>query len=72
MAQSPLGVVSVPPSSSTLFLPHPGTHGILVRRRGRRWAMEPREFGGAAAALAWCQESRTQLVYWFDGRAQSN
>ena len=50
--------------TETLFLPAPGKTGMLVsKRRGRR-AAEPLQFRSAAAALAWCQQRRVNLVYF--------
>ena len=57
--------------TETLFLPAPGTSGVLVtKRRGRRAAV-PRQFASAAAALSWCQARRVNLVF-FHNAAQVN
>lgn len=74
MAQSPKGGLSAPtPGSRTLFLPAPGTEGILItQRNGRDAAEERREFGSATAAISWCLESRVNLVFYFDSIPSQN
>ena len=50
--------------SKTLFLPSPGTHGIVVDMTGRP-RQKARQFANSGAALAWCEEHRINLVYFF-------
>jgi hypothetical protein len=52
--------------SQTLFLPSPGTVGILVTRRRGRQSAKPMHFPGSHAALTWCEEHRAAFVYFFN------
>lgn len=50
--------------SKTLFLPAPGTHGVLVAMAAQP-RRKTRRFANASAALAWCEKHRINLVYFF-------
>ena len=59
-------------SGRTLFLPHPGTTGYLVLNRGGKRSAVVRQFAGSQAAMAWCESTRTALVYWHDHPSRGN
>ena len=68
MAPSPARTLSdlhFGPQSKTLFLTPPGTSGLLLSFRRGRPAFRRRRFSGSAAALAFCEHSKTNLIYWF-------
>lgn len=49
----------------TLFLPAPGTLGILVTHRAGRFTSKAKRFASPRAALAWCLSHRAALVFWW-------
>lgn len=57
--------------SKTLYLPAPGKLGVLVKMSPTPSQSE-REFKNAAAALAWCEKERINLVYFFPNEAARN
>jgi hypothetical protein len=50
--------------AKTLFLPAPGTAGILVEMIQGRRTSKPMQFPGAHAALDWCLAQGVAFVYW--------
>lgn len=48
----------------TLFLPAPGTAGVLVIRDAAGLRSRNKRFASAHAALDWCQAHRAALVFW--------
>lgn len=58
-------------SRATLFLPSPGTRGVVVRQKGGRRTTTVRRFAGSQAAMAWCESTQTALVYWHDQTRQN-
>jgi hypothetical protein len=56
----------------TLFLPAPGTQGLLVTRVGERFKTRAMKFRDAHAALTWCEKHRAGLVYYFGADPASN
>ena len=57
--------------SQTLYLPAPGTLGVLVKLSPKPSSSE-RKFASAAAALAWCEQERINLVYFFPNESARN
>jgi hypothetical protein len=53
--------------SKTLFLPAPGTLGVVVAM-SVRLSRKERRFANVGAALAWCEKHRINLVYFFPPR----
>lgn len=74
MARSPKGGLPAPtPGTQTLFLPAPGTNGVLVTQQaGRDPAEELREFSGPTAAIEWCLSARVNLVFFFESVPSQN
>ena len=56
----------------TLFLPSPGTRGILVQQKAGKRVAVARRFPGSGAAMAWCESTKTALVYWPTHPARDN
>ncbi len=50
--------------TKTLFVPAPGKLGVLVKMFPKPTKSE-RSFENAATALAWCEQERINLVYFF-------
>ena len=50
--------------AKTLFLPSPGTDGVLVERQGEDFKQTPMHFDNATLALAWCVRYRACLVFF--------
>ena len=57
--------------TKTLFLPAPGTLGVLVKMFPKPSKTE-RSFENAAAAMAWCELERVNLVYFFPNEVAQN
>ncbi len=57
--------------SQTLFLPAPGILGLLVKMSPKP-SRRPKKFENAAAALAWCERERINLVFWYPDEAARN
>jgi hypothetical protein len=66
MAHLPRELLGVDPFAQpkTLFLPAPGTRGILVTRSGSRFRSQIKRFEGPQAALTWCIDHQVGLVFW--------
>ena len=56
----------------TLFLPAPGTAGILVETVKGRQRSRELQFSGPEAALAWCIEHRGNLVFFHNEEPSKN
>lgn len=65
-------LASLSGSQATLFLPSPGTRGVVVRQQNGRRTAKVRRFAGSQAALDWCESTKTALVYWHQDSTRSN
>ena len=57
--------------TKTLYLPAPGKLGVVVKMFPTPSKSE-RRFENAAAALAWCEKERVNLVYFFPDETAQN
>ncbi|MDB6122747.1 MAG: hypothetical protein JWQ71_1740 [Pedosphaera sp.] len=48
----------------TLFLPAPGNEGVLLTKKGKTFKSHRKKFTDSQAALAWCEKTRTGLVFF--------
>jgi hypothetical protein len=56
----------------TLFLPSPGTAGVLVEIVSGRRRSRALKFPGAEAALEWCIKHHGNLVFFFNEDPSQN
>ena len=60
------------PQRKTLFLPAPGTEGILVETIHGRPRKRQVKFTDSAAAFSWCLKHRSNLVFYFNDDPSKN
>jgi hypothetical protein len=56
----------------TLFLPAPGVAGVLVEIVAGRRRSRIKKFTSGAAAFAWCEKHRSNLIFFFNEDPSQN